>query len=127
MREAERPVAAVGRGYGDAPEIGGKMYLDEAAGLRPGDIVKARVRHAGDYDLRCSRREIGSRARPRASGLRTTGVVEGALRQLGAAKNGAFPGGALEHRPFEGGAGQVGAVEHRFAEVGARKVGAPEI
>jgi len=30
------------------------MDLDEAAGLRPGDIVKARVRRAGDYDLRGS-------------------------------------------------------------------------
>mgnify|MGYP002784796867 FL=1 len=42
---------AVGRSYADAPEIDGAVILDGETGLKPGDIVRARVAGAGDYDL----------------------------------------------------------------------------
>lgn len=42
---------AVGRSSADAPEIDGKVYLDGAEGLSPGDFVEAEVTGADDYDL----------------------------------------------------------------------------
>ncbi|MBT8146525.1 MAG: radical SAM protein, partial [Gammaproteobacteria bacterium] len=42
---------AVGRSSADAPEIDGLVYLDDAAALQPGDLVKVRVTEADDYDL----------------------------------------------------------------------------
>ncbi|MEP6390186.1 MAG: 30S ribosomal protein S12 methylthiotransferase RimO [Halioglobus sp.] len=42
---------AVGRSTADAPEIDGKVYLDGAADLQPGDFVSAQVTHADEYDL----------------------------------------------------------------------------
>ncbi|WP_461480716.1 30S ribosomal protein S12 methylthiotransferase RimO [Porticoccus sp.] len=42
---------AVGRSSADAPEIDGSVYLDGAFDLKPGDLVKARVVEADDYDL----------------------------------------------------------------------------
>ncbi len=45
---------AVGRSKWDAPEIDGSVVLDGARSLKPGDIVKARVEAADDYDLRAS-------------------------------------------------------------------------
>jgi ribosomal protein S12 methylthiotransferase len=42
---------AVGRSKWDAPEIDGSVFLQVAPGLKPGDIVKARVTHADEYDL----------------------------------------------------------------------------
>ena len=42
---------AVGRSRWDAPEIDGSVFLDGGETLRPGDIVKARVHAADDYDL----------------------------------------------------------------------------
>ena len=42
---------AVGRSKWDAPEIDGKVLLPGETRLKPGDIVKARVAAAGDYDL----------------------------------------------------------------------------
>ena len=42
---------AIGRSHWDAPEIDGSVFLNGATGLKPGDIVKARVAHADDYDL----------------------------------------------------------------------------
>jgi len=42
---------AVGRSYADAPEIDGAVILD-GAGLRPGDMVRARIIAADAYDLR---------------------------------------------------------------------------
>jgi len=42
---------AVGRSTADAPEIDGKVYLDGATDLQPGDFVSAQVTHADDYDL----------------------------------------------------------------------------
>jgi ribosomal protein S12 methylthiotransferase len=42
---------AVGRSQWDAPEIDGSVFLKGAFGARPGDIVKAQVTHADEYDL----------------------------------------------------------------------------
>jgi ribosomal protein S12 methylthiotransferase len=42
---------AVGRSTADAPEIDGKVYLDGATDLQPGDFVSAQVTHADEYDL----------------------------------------------------------------------------
>jgi ribosomal protein S12 methylthiotransferase len=42
---------AVGRSAWDAPEIDGKVILPDEPALRPGDLVKAEVFEAGDYDL----------------------------------------------------------------------------
>jgi ribosomal protein S12 methylthiotransferase len=43
--------AIVGRSMGDAPEIDGSVYLPVDAIVAPGDIVRAEVEHADEYDL----------------------------------------------------------------------------
>jgi len=45
------PDGVIGRSSGDAPEIDGLVYLEQAEGLRPGDLVLARITAADDYDL----------------------------------------------------------------------------
>ena len=42
---------AVGRSKWDAPEIDGSVYLNGAFGVQPGDIVRARVTNADEYDV----------------------------------------------------------------------------
>ncbi|QIB66431.1 30S ribosomal protein S12 methylthiotransferase RimO [Kineobactrum salinum] len=42
---------AIGRSSADAPEIDGKVYLDGASDLQPGDFVAAEVIAADEYDL----------------------------------------------------------------------------
>jgi len=42
---------AVGRSAADAPEIDGRVYLEDVTGLVPGDMVEAEVIDADDYDL----------------------------------------------------------------------------
>ena len=42
---------AVGRSAWDAPEIDGSVFIDQAQGIEPGDIVRAVVEEAEDYDL----------------------------------------------------------------------------
>ena len=42
---------ASGRSSADAPEIDGNVFLDGEFGLQPGDLVKARVVEAEEYDL----------------------------------------------------------------------------
>jgi ribosomal protein S12 methylthiotransferase len=42
---------ATGRSKADAPEIDGEVHLRDAAGLRPGDIVPARVEDSDEHDL----------------------------------------------------------------------------
>jgi ribosomal protein S12 methylthiotransferase len=42
---------AVGRSQWDAPEIDGSVFLNGASGVKAGDIVRARVTHADEYDL----------------------------------------------------------------------------
>jgi ribosomal protein S12 methylthiotransferase len=41
---------ALGRSKWDAPEIDGSVFLNGDTGVKPGDIVKARVAHADEYD-----------------------------------------------------------------------------
>ena len=40
-----------GRSHRDAPEIDGLVFVEEAEGLRPGDIISATVVDAAEYDL----------------------------------------------------------------------------
>jgi ribosomal protein S12 methylthiotransferase len=42
---------ALGRSQWDAPEIDGSVFLNADTDVKPGDIVKARVAHADEYDL----------------------------------------------------------------------------
>ena len=42
---------AIGRSQWDAPEIDGSVFLNHAAGLKPGDLVRASVTDADEYDL----------------------------------------------------------------------------
>ena len=42
---------ADGRSKWDAPEIDGSVYLNGAFGVQPGDIVRARVTNADEYDV----------------------------------------------------------------------------
>ena len=42
---------ALGRSQWDAPEIDGSVFLNGDTDVRPGDILKARVAHADEYDL----------------------------------------------------------------------------
>ena len=42
---------AIGRSKWDAPEIDGSVFLNGETGVKPGDIVRAKVVEADDYDL----------------------------------------------------------------------------
>jgi ribosomal protein S12 methylthiotransferase len=42
---------ATGRSQWDAPEIDGSVFLNGAVGLKPGELVRATVVHADEYDL----------------------------------------------------------------------------
>ena len=42
---------AIGRSKWDAPEIDGSVFLNGEARVKPGDMIKAKVVHADDYDL----------------------------------------------------------------------------
>ena len=42
---------ATGRSKADAPEIDGEVHLRDAGGLKPGDIVRAKVEDSGEHDL----------------------------------------------------------------------------
>ena len=42
---------AIGRSPWDAPEIDGNVFVNDAAGLKPGDLVPVTVLHADEYDL----------------------------------------------------------------------------
>jgi ribosomal protein S12 methylthiotransferase len=42
---------AVGRSKADSPEVDGEVFLSDGEGLAPGDIVRAEVIAAEDYDL----------------------------------------------------------------------------
>lgn len=48
--EAKR-TTAVGRSFGDAPEIDGTVKIRNAGGVKPGDLIKVRIEKAGAYDL----------------------------------------------------------------------------
>jgi ribosomal protein S12 methylthiotransferase len=49
--EDEDGVEAVGRSVWDAPEIDGNVFLPGEGSLKPGDMVRAKVVEAEDYDL----------------------------------------------------------------------------
>jgi len=51
VEEDEDGVEAIGRSVWDAPEIDGNVFLPGEGGLKPGDLVRARVVEAEDYDL----------------------------------------------------------------------------
>lgn len=42
---------AIARGWADAPDIDGKVYLNGNMDLNPGDMLKVKVEHADEYDL----------------------------------------------------------------------------
>ena len=42
---------AIGRSYGDAPEIDGSVYIEGEGNLAPGDIVTVRIDKSDEYDL----------------------------------------------------------------------------
>jgi ribosomal protein S12 methylthiotransferase len=42
---------ALARSRGDAPEIDGRVRIEDGGGLRAGDMVEVEVTGAGDYDL----------------------------------------------------------------------------
>jgi ribosomal protein S12 methylthiotransferase len=42
---------AMGRSKWDAPEIDGSVFLNGETSLKPGDMIRAKVLHADDYDL----------------------------------------------------------------------------
>ena len=42
---------AIGRSKWDAPEIDGSVFLNGTTGVKPGDIVRARVTNADEYDV----------------------------------------------------------------------------
>ena len=42
---------AIGRSQGDAPEIDGRVYIDDSCRVSPGDVVQVRVTHADAHDL----------------------------------------------------------------------------
>ncbi|MCP5151967.1 MAG: 30S ribosomal protein S12 methylthiotransferase RimO [Ectothiorhodospiraceae bacterium] len=42
---------AVARSTADAPEIDGNVFIDEPAGLTPGDLVTVRIEASGEHDL----------------------------------------------------------------------------
>ena len=42
---------AVGRSRMEAPEIDGVVYVEDADGLAPGDMVRARIEDADEHDL----------------------------------------------------------------------------
>jgi ribosomal protein S12 methylthiotransferase len=42
---------AIGRSKWDAPDIDGSVFLNHSAGIKVGDLVRATVQHADDYDV----------------------------------------------------------------------------
>ena len=48
---------AIARSMADAPEIDGNVFLNGDTGVKPGDIVSAKVIEADDYDLWAERQQ----------------------------------------------------------------------
>jgi len=42
---------AVARSMGDAPEIDGLVYVEDGAGLKPGDFLEVSIKDADEHDL----------------------------------------------------------------------------
>ena len=51
---------AIARSHWDAPEIDGTVFLNGESGVKPGDLVEARVDAADEYDLWATR--VGANA-----------------------------------------------------------------
>ena len=49
---------AIGRSYGDAPEIDGEVIVMEPGQVSPGEMIQARIEHSDDYDLHARRISI---------------------------------------------------------------------
>ena len=49
-RDEENPDLCVGRSYAEAPDIDGKIYVEQAAGLKPGDMVKVEISQGFTYE-----------------------------------------------------------------------------
>lgn len=47
---------AIGRSMADAPEIDGAVYLNGERDVKPGDVIRAVVDHADEYDLWATKR-----------------------------------------------------------------------
>ncbi len=53
----EQPTVAFGRSYREAPDVDGCIYVENAQGLSPGDIVQAEVIQGFTYDLLAERKQ----------------------------------------------------------------------
>ena len=49
-RDEENPDLCVGRSYAEAPDIDGKIYVEKAGNLRPGDLVKVEISQGFTYE-----------------------------------------------------------------------------
>ena len=47
----DREGTAIGRTKADAPEVDGVVHLSDSQGISPGDIIRAKITDADDYDL----------------------------------------------------------------------------
>lgn len=48
---SEQPDVAFGRSYREAPDVDGKIFVENAGGLNPGDVIQAEVVQGFTYDL----------------------------------------------------------------------------
>ena len=47
----DSPGVYIGRSYGEAPEVDGKIFVMSSEKLIPGQFVKVKITKAYDYDL----------------------------------------------------------------------------
>lgn len=52
----EQPEVAFGRSYREAPDVDGRIFVENAAGLVPGDMVQAEIVQGFTYDLLAERK-----------------------------------------------------------------------
>lgn len=51
VEEGERGIVACGRSYREAPDVDGRVYVEDVAGVRAGDMLKVKVLQGFAYDL----------------------------------------------------------------------------